>query len=227
MKSLLKIRLAILLGLIWIAADGFAQTNQNVGYMGKRFIFNAYTNTNILPFSESHIPYNKNGFLKGIYAALNLEGEYILNRQFSITLGTMRQRLGVNYTDFDEMPNADIQKVKVRTVGIGIKNYLRSEGGLAPLGFYQHLRYHYAFGNRQGFMLQDEDYIEVDSKFTFSDHIIGYGAGKNFGFGKLPLFSLGAEVMIPVSIWETIMPIDDGLAILMFNVRLGIVLPVL
>ncbi len=123
------------------------------------------------------------------------------------------------------MPNADIQKVKVRTLAVGIKNYLRSEGGLAPVGFYQHLRYQFAFGNRQGFVLQENKYIESSEKVSFSDGIIAYGVGTNFGFGKLPLFSLGVEFMIPISGLSYDSTIDDGLFNLVFNLRAGVVIP--
>ena len=227
MNLLQKIRPIVFLGFLFITTFSFAQksTNQNVGYMGKRFIVNTYTNINILPFSEYHVPYNENGLFTGVYAALNLEGEYILNRRFGFTLGTMRHRLGVNYIDFEEMPNVDIQRVKVRTLSFGIKNYLRREGGLAPVGFYQHLRYQFAFGNRQGFNLKDGEYRKASEKLDFSDEIISYGAGKNFGFGGLPLFSLGAEIMVPISFLSYDSSINDGLVVLLFNVRMGIVLP--
>ncbi len=92
MKFLHKIQALVFIILLFLTTTGIAQnsSNQNVGYMGKQFIFNAYTNINIIPYSESFVPYNEEGTLTGVYAALNLEGEYILNRRFGFTVGTMR-----------------------------------------------------------------------------------------------------------------------------------------
>ena len=183
MKFLQKIQAIAFILFLFLLSNSNAQNsdNYNVGYMGKQFLFNVSTNINIIPYSESHVPYNKDGLFTGIYAALNLEGEYVINRRFGITLGTMRSRFGISSVDDNEMPNTDIQKVKVRTIGFGIKNYLRREGGLAPVGFYQHLRYQRVFGNRQGFALQNDEYVKSSEKISFPEDIISYGVGQSFG----------------------------------------------
>lgn len=219
MKSFQKIQLIVFLVLLFGTTNSFAQKDTNIGYMGKRFILNTYSHVNIFPLTDSRRAYNENAPLNGIRTALNLEGEYIINRRFGFTLGTMRQRFG------SSRGVSDVRRAKVRTVSLGIKNYLRREGGLAPVGFYQHLRYQRVFGKWQDFKINDGTYEQTSEQFNFSDDILAYGAGVNFGFGKLPLFSLGADFILPISAFTYDSPVGDTMANLLFNMRLGIVMP--
>ncbi|WP_338760250.1 hypothetical protein WAF17_13240 [Bernardetia sp. ABR2-2B] len=219
--------LLILLSLTIISSSLQAQNkrskNMLVGYMGKRVLLNAYLNTNIIPISTSYLPYNhiEGGFLSSVKlpVAWSLEGEYLLTRRFGVTLGSTSFRASV----YDPFNGESITKLNTRTTYIGIKNYLKREGGLAPVGFYQQLRLQRLMVEQERFRNTSDGYVSQENKSSMKPSMmLGYGVGFNFGIGKIPLFTVGADINAPLSSSDLI---QEGFAMVSYTVRLGVVVP--
>lgn len=217
--------LLILISFVVFNSSLYAQNqhskNMLVGYMGKRFLLNTYLNTNII-FTNNYLPYNhiEEGFLSSVKlpVAWSLEGEYLINRRFGVTLGSTSFRASI-YDPFGDR----INKLNTRSAYLGIKNYLKREGGLAPVGFYQQLRLQRLMGNQEGFRETSNGYVSQNNKTSLEPStMIGYGVGFNFGMGKIPLFTVGADLILPMGVSDTV---DDGFSSLLFSLRLGMVVP--
>lgn len=221
--------LLILLSFMLVSSSLYAQNkrakNTSVGYMGKRYLLNAYSNINFIPFGDYYLPYNTGtkGFLSSIKipAAWSLEGEYIINRRFGVTLGSTSFRASA--FDPEQSDRDNMTKVRTNSISIGVKNYLKREGGLAPVGFYQQLRVQRLMGDREDFVRVGEDYVSSNNKTSIeTTTLLGYGVGFNFGMGKIPLFTVGADFMTPMGASSAV---QYAFGSMFFTARLGVVVP--